>query len=141
MRRLYASLDQAREAFEAYARLEPQLRMLWDLCRRAVPPAPSVEPLDDSYDVDPFEVDDLAEHGGDDGRCAEDYFLRAIKSKLMVLVGGYRVRGPRELQSTEAYDAVYDLLLNWALARRCACCAPRDAAAWQRGDEGSPAHW
>lgn len=140
MRRLYPSLDQARQAFEVYARLEPELRTLWDLCRRAAPPPPRVEPLDDSYDVDPFEVDGLAD-GAEDGRCAEDYFLHAIKSRLMVLVGGYRVRGPRELQSTEAYDTVYDLLLNWALARRCACCAPDDDRPWQRGDEGSAARW
>jgi hypothetical protein len=140
MRRLYASIDDAWQAFHAFARLEPQLRALWGLCCRAAPPAQRVEPVDDAYDVDPFEVDPLAADHPDDGWCAEDYFLHDVKSKLLVLVGVHRVRGPDELQTTEAYETVYDLLINWALNRLCVCCSDHDDA-WQRGDDGSPAHW
>jgi hypothetical protein len=140
MRQLYVSRDDACQAFDAFARLEPQLTTLWDLCRRASPPAPSVEPLDDAYDVDPFEDDALTADNPDDGRCAEDYFHHHVKSKLLALVGAYRVRGPRELQTNEAYETVHDLLINWALHRPCACCADHDDAA-RSGDDGSLAHW
>jgi len=112
MQRLYVSYDDAWQAFDAFARLEPQLKTLWDLCRRAAPPTRRVEPIDDAYDADPFEVDALAADSPDDGWCAEDYFLHNVKSKLPVLVGAHRVRGPHELQSTEAYETVYDLLIN-----------------------------
>jgi hypothetical protein len=140
MQRFYASVDDAWQAFNAFARLEPQLRALWRLCRRSGPPAQGVEPIDDAYDADPFEVDLLAADDPDDGWCAEDYFLHNVKSKLLALVGVHRVRGPHELQSTDAYETVYDLLINWALDRPCACCAGHDDT-WQRGDDGSPARW
>jgi hypothetical protein len=138
----YGSIDEARQAFDAFARLEPQLRTLWDLCRSTIPPGRSVELIDDAYGVDPFEEDVLAADKPDDGWCAEDYFLHNVKSKLMVLVGAHRVRGPHELQSTEAYETVYDLLINWALNRPCACCTDHDNDddPWQRRD-ASPAHW
>lgn len=143
MRRVYRSIDEARRAFDAYARLEPQLRLLWDLCQRASPPGRKTALVeDDVYDVDPFEADDLAADKPDDGWCAEDYFLHRVKSRLLLLVGSYRLRGPHELQSTEAYETVYDLLINWALSRPCACCAERaDDAPRPRGDDGSPAYW
>ena len=142
MLRLYASQDDARRAFDAFARLEPALNSLWELCRFAAPPTRRVEPIDDAYDADPFEVDALAADSPDDGWCAEDYFLHNVKSKLLVLVGAYRVRGPAELQTTGAYEAVYDLLINWALGRPCACCAgDDDDAPLHRCDDGSPAYW
>jgi len=140
--RFYASIEEARQTFELFARLEPELWTLWDLCRRAAPPTRRPEPLDDAYDVDPFEVDVLAADKPDDGWCAEDYFHHHVKSKLFVLVGVYRTPGPHELQTTEAYDTVYDILLHWALAHPCACCAEDDdEGPWHRGDDGRPAHW
>ncbi|HWO18688.1 MAG TPA: hypothetical protein VNO30_07920 [Kofleriaceae bacterium] len=138
---MYRSIDEAWQAFDAYARLEPRLRLLWDLCRGAAPPAPKAGLVDDVYDADPFEADDLAAGKPDDGWCAEDYFLHRVKSPLSLLVGSYRPRGPHELQSTEAYETVYDLLINWALNRPCPCCAEHhDDAPPHRGDHGSPAY-
>jgi hypothetical protein len=140
--RVYGSIDDARQAFEPFARLEPKLWTLWDLCRRAAPPPRRVEPLDDAHDVDPFEIDVLAADKPDDGWCAEDYFLHNVKSKLMVFVGVHRIRGPHELQTSEAYEVVYDILLNWALARPCACCAEDDDKdSWHSGDDGRPVQW
>jgi len=139
MRRLCVSYDDARQAFDVFARLEPQLETLWDRCGRAAPPAPRVEPMEDAYDADPYEVDALAADRPDGGWCAEDYFLHNVKSKLLALVGAYRVRGPRELQSTDAYETVYDLLINWALHRPCACCVDHDDP-WPRCDDGSSAY-
>ena len=142
MRRVYRSIDDAWRAFDAYARIEPRLRPLWDLCRCASPPVRATEFVDDVYDADPFEVDVLAADKPDDGWCAEDYFLHHVKSKLLLLVGSYRPGGPHELQSTEAYETIYDLLINWALNRPCACCAEHDVdVPWHRGDDGSPAYW
>lgn len=141
--RLYTSIDDARQAFEPFACLEPKLWPLWDLCRRAAPPVRRPEPLDDAYDVDPFEIDPLAADKPDDGWCAEDYFLHDVKSRLSVLVGVHRTHGPHELQTREAYETVYDILLNWALARSCACCTEdedEDEDPWYRGDDHRPAH-
>jgi hypothetical protein len=140
--RIYVSIDDARQVFELFACLEPKLWTLWDLCRRAASPPRRVEPLDDAYDVDPFEVDVLAADKPADGWCAEDYFHHNVKSKLLVLVGGHRTRGPHELQTREAYETVYDILLNWALARPCACCAEvDDEDPRHSGDDGRPVHW
>ena len=143
--RTYVSIDDARHAFEPFARLEPKLGALWDLCLHAAPPPRRAEPLDDAYDVDPFEVDVLAAVKPDDGWCAEDYFLHTVKSKLMALVGVHRIRGPHELQTREAYEIVYDLLLHWALARPCACCTEGDEGdeevRWHGGDADRPARW
>lgn len=144
MRRVYGSIDEARRAFDAYARIEPRLRPLWDLCRRAVPPVRETEFVDDVYSVDPFENDVLATDKPEDGSCAEDYFLQHVKPKLLLLVGSHRPGGPHELHGTDAYDTIYDLLINWALNRPCACCAERedhDDDPWHRGDDGSPAYW
>lgn len=142
MRRVYRSIEEAWRAFDAYARIEPRLRPLWDLCRRASPPVRKAELAGDGHDVDPFEVDVLAADKPDDGWCAEDYFLHHVKSKLSLLVGAYRPGGPHELQSTDAYEAIYDLLINWALHRPCACCAePADDEPWDHGGGGSPAYW
>jgi hypothetical protein len=143
MVRIYASIDDARRAFEPFARLEPELWTLWDLCQRASPPRRIASP-DDAYEDDPFEVDVLAADKRDDGWCAEDYFLHNVKSRLLVLVGVYRTRDPHELRTSNAYEAVYDILLNWALGRPCACCAEDDddeEDPWPRGDDGRPAHW
>jgi hypothetical protein len=115
---------------------------LWDNCCRAAPLPRRAEPRDDAYDVDPFEIDVLVADKPDDGWCAEDYFLHNVKSKLLVLVGVHRTRGPHGLQTSEAYDTVYDILLNWALARPCACCAEvDDVDPWHRVGDGRPAHW
>ena len=141
--RCYASIGDARRAFEPFASLEPELWTLWDLCRRVAPPARQAELRDDAYDVDPFEIDPLAAGKPDDGWCAEDYFLYEVKSRLLILVGIHRRRGPHELQTSVAYDTVYHILLNWALARPCACCAEdADDGSWHRDDEDDRrAHW
>lgn len=138
MGRRYASIDEAWRAFHAFVRLEPELTTLWKLCRGAAPPARRAVALDDAYDVDPFEVDVLAGEDAEERWCAEDYFLDHVKSRLLVLVGVYRVRGPRELQSNAAYEMVYDLLINWALRRPCVCCADRDH---EPVDDRPPAQW
>lgn len=119
------TLAEARSEFAAFARLDERLGVLWELCERAAPPSRQLEPLDDVYDADPFELDPVERT--DVGWCAEDYFLHHVKSRLMLLVGAYRPGPPHALHSTEAYDTIYELLINWALHRPCACCAePRD---------------
>lgn len=125
---MYPSLEAARIEFDRYARIEPRLAPLWQLCRAAAAP---VREDDDDAD-DPAALPD-------DGWCAEDYFHDAVKSKLLLLVGGYLSAGPAELQSSTAYDTVYDLLINWALHRPCACCAGDDEPAWSE-DDGRPAY-
>lgn len=124
----YRSIGEAWRAFDAFVRVEPRLAPLWDLCQRATPPMREAPNVDDVYDADPFEVDVLAADKPDDGWCAEDYFLEHVKSRLLLLVGWHRSAGPLELQSQDAYETIYDLLINWALARPCACCA--DDAEW-----------
>lgn len=127
MTRVYRSFEEARRAFEAYARLDPELRTLWTDCVNAAPPsmiATDLDELDDPYDTDAFLVDPLA----DTGWCAEDYFLEQVKPLLVELVGAHRAAGPAELQTVDAYLAIYRALLDWALARPCACCAERIAA-------------
>lgn len=145
--RYYRSLEEARQAFDAYARLEPRLRPLWELCRRAAPPVREPEDVADVYDVDPFDVDVVAAGTPDDGWCAEQFFHDHVKSRLLVLAGAYRPGERHELHGTEAFEALYDLLLNWALDRRCACCADSephdsdgDGDAARRADESSSAH-
>jgi hypothetical protein len=127
------STDDAKRAFDMFARLDPRLDDLWEICERAAPPSRQTEPLEDAYDSDPFETDPVER--SDDGWCAEDYFLHHVKSRLMLLVGAYRPGPPHELHSTHAYDTVYDLLIHWALYRPCACCSgaqdtDREHAAW-----------
>lgn len=140
MRRTYHSVEEAWRAFDAYSRIEPRLRPLWDLCRRAAPPVREVEFADDVYDVDLFEVDVLAADKPDDGWCAEDYFREHVKSKLLLLVGAYRPGASHELHSADAYETIYELLINWALNRLCACCAEHGDDPSHRGDDGSPAY-
>jgi hypothetical protein len=122
----HASLEAARRVFDAYARLEPELTPLWTQCRHASPPA-SEEP-DDVYDVDSFIDDQPA-----DDWCAEDFFQRDVKWKLFGLVGVDRALGPEELQTSKAYETVYDVLLNWALNRTCRCCTAVDASSQNHG--------
>ena len=138
------SFDEAWPLFRAYACIEPALQPLWELCRRAAPPVRQSEDVDDAFNLDPFEIDLAAADKADDGWCAEDFFQEHVKPKLVLLVGAHRAGEPRQLHSREAYDTIYDLLLNWALIRPCACCATRDdnerEERWQRGDDGSPAY-
>jgi hypothetical protein len=114
------SIEAARRAFEAFARVEPQLEPLWELCRSAAPPVRGGF-VDDAFDVDAFDVDVVAADKPDEGWCAEDHFLEHVKPRLVGLVGAHRTTAD-ELQSTEAYDAIYELLINAALDRTCACC-------------------
>jgi hypothetical protein len=139
--RSYRSLDDAWRAFELYMRIEPRLEPLWYLCRRAARPVQPTELIDDTHNVDPFEDDVLAADKFDDGWCAEDYFLEYVKPKVLLLVGSLRPGETNELHSTHAYETIYDLLINWALTRSCACCVEHDDDGWHRGDGGSPAHW
>ncbi|MBA2541155.1 MAG: hypothetical protein H0V17_16055 [Deltaproteobacteria bacterium] len=133
----YGSIDDAKRAFEAYVRIEPQLEPLWALCEHAAPPVRGreVADADDAYDVDAFDIDVVADQP-DDGWCTEDYFQEHVKAKLVLLVGAYRSGAAPELHSTEAYDAIYDLLINWALDRTCTCCAEQ----WQRVDANPAAY-
>jgi hypothetical protein len=144
MLRVYRSIDEAWQAFAVYARREPRLWPLWDLCRRAAPPVRETAFVDDVYADDPLENDLLATDKPDDGWCAEDYFLRHVKSKLLLLVGMYGPGEVHELYSREAYETIYDLLINWALNRSCVCCAEHDDddddAPRHRGGVGSPAY-
>ncbi|MBX3159219.1 MAG: hypothetical protein KF773_24840 [Deltaproteobacteria bacterium] len=151
-RRHYNSLDEAHEAFDAYAGLEPRLASLWDDCQRIAPPVP--EPVE-IYDSDPYEVDLIAADKPTDGWSAEDAFCREVKSKLLPLVGRDRRDGPDELRTDDAYLTVLDLLLNWALpgtgdAPVVAVDHEPAAERGERGDggdrddcgnAGAPAHW
>ena len=103
----FQSIEEARRAFDDYVRIEPQLAPLWELCRRAAPAMH--EQQDDSYDADPFEVDELAAD-----HAAEDYFLQHVKPRLLLLAGAHRAGEPDELHSNEAYETLYDVLLHWA---------------------------
>jgi hypothetical protein len=134
--RTYRSIDDARAAFDRYAQIEPRLLPLWDLCACAEPTV-YVDESADVYDPDPFEADSLADKPTD-GWCAEDFFLEHVKSRLLLLVGQHRVGPLHELHGREAFEEVYDLLLNWALHRPCACCAPQNNDAPMYG--GDPAH-
>lgn len=137
--RTYRSIDDAWRVFDNYARTEPRLRPLWDLCRRAAPPVRLPEYVDDVYDFDPFEIDPLAADNPLAGWCAEDYFREHVKSKLLLLTGQHRPGPLHELHGREAFEEIYDLLLNWALNRPCSCCSTPDLGGPQ-GDDGSPAH-
>jgi len=141
MRGRFRSIDEARRAFDEFAHIEPRLEPLWELCRRAAPPLRQGEEIDNVPAVDPFEIDPLAADEPDDGWCAEDYFLKDVKSKLLFLVGSHRPGEPHELHSRDAYETLYDALMNWALIRPCACCAAHkdDDDPLHPRDFGSPA--
>ena len=132
MRYVYPSFQEAARTFEAYAAIEPKLQALWDLCRDAAPPTWAADDDDDGVD-DGVEAGDA--YPPDDGWCAEDFFLQHVKSPLLLLAGMHRPSDLRELQTSKTYETLYDLLLNWALVRSCACCAdgpdeiPHDDAA------------
>jgi hypothetical protein len=126
MLRELPSMEVARRTFDEYARIEPRLTALWQLCRRAAPPIPAND-VDDVFDVDAFDADVIADDKPDDGWCAEDYFFRNIKPGLARLVGWHRVEEPPELRQSRAYDAVYSALFYHALHRPCACCCGRGA--------------
>ena len=133
-------MHEAWQAFDAYARIEPRLRPLWDLCLRVERPAWTRDDADDVFDEDPFELDAIADGKPDDGWCAEHFLLEHVKPKLVLLAGLHRPGDPHELHSREAYDALYDLLLNWALNRPCSCCAEHDDDHWHPGGDGAPAY-
>jgi hypothetical protein len=121
--RAFPSLDAARRRFDELARLEPRLAPLWGACEQI---AHVEDEIEDPFDVDSFEVDELL--ASEDGWCAEDQFFRTIKPQIGALVGFHREEDPAELQTPEAYDAVYSALFHHALIRQCACCAERVAA-------------
>ena len=127
---MHRSVIEARQAFDAFVRLEPKLAALWEDCEHAAPPGPS----DDDDDDDPYELDGGVEAAPEAAWCSEEFFLHHVKSKLITLVGTHRIRGPRELQSNAAYEAVYDILINWALPRSCPCCSEPDTAPWRGAD-------
>lgn len=139
MRSRYRSAIEARERFDECARLDARLTPLWPLCERAARPEPEPEVDEDVYDVDPYEADGLAAETAYDGWCAEDHFFQYVKPTLMRLVGEQRLDGPSELQGRDAYDAIYDALINWALHRSCACCVEHEDRP-HRGDAASPVH-
>lgn len=120
MRRVCGSYEEAVDLFARFAEEEPQLWALWDLCREAS--TPTIE-ASESDERDPFSVDVFAEDKPDEGWCVEDYFHEHVKSPLQLLVGLHRPRGPEQLRTEEAFSTVYNLLLEWALRRCCACCA------------------
>ncbi|MDX2089761.1 MAG: hypothetical protein SFX73_18035 [Kofleriaceae bacterium] len=124
---MHRSVSEARQAFDAYVRLEPRLAALWEACEDAAPPGPA----DDGDEIDPYELDGEGADAAEVAWCAEEYFLHHVKSKLIALVGTHRIRGPRELQSNAAYETIYDLLINWALNRACPCCSEPDTAPWR----------
>jgi hypothetical protein len=125
MLRPFRSLEEARLTFEQYVRIEPRLTALWQMSRRAAPPVPANDHVDDVFDVDVFDVDVLSVEKADDGWCAEDYFFQNVKPMLLSLVGWNRREDPAELRGSDAYDAVYSALFYHALHRPCACCRER----------------
>lgn len=127
MLREFPSLDIARRTFDAYARLDPRLMPLWNLCRRAAPPVPANDEDIDPFDVDVFTIDILAAGKPHDGWCAEDFFFQNVKQKLETLVGMHRQEDPPELRQERAYHEVYSALFYHALHRPCACCRGRAA--------------
>lgn len=120
---MFQNYQEALVTFEVYAEIEPRLRALHELCSHAGPPHQA--PADDPYQDDPFELDEI-ERPQADGWCAERFFFLNVKSRLQLLVGGYRVREPQELRTSEAYENVYEFLLTWVLDCRCTSCAPTD---------------
>lgn len=121
MARSFRSLEHAHTVLDEYSRLDPEIDRLWYLCRSAAPPRRGAHG-EDAFDFDSFTADTK---WSDEGWCAEDFFFQNVKSRLMLLVGGYRRKGPPELQTQEAYETVYELLL-YALARPCSCCREDD---------------
>lgn len=140
LRHAYRSYDEARAAFDEYVGIEPRLMSLWGLCRSAAPPERDADG-DDTFDDDPFERD-VASGAPDDGWCAEQFFDEHVKPLLRTLVGWDRPGEPHALHSSEAYEAVFDLLFNWGLRRDCSCCAEHDDdAVYAPDDPRPPAQW
>ena len=106
------------------------LQVLWEICQSIERPSPS-----DDEESSASEVDEP-----DDGWCSEQDFDRYVKPRLRDLVGWDRPGDPHAPHSSEAYDTIHDLLLNWALHRPCRCCAERADEAWALIDVGEPAH-
>jgi hypothetical protein len=71
---------------------------------------------------------ELLDGDPDEGWCAEDFFHDHVKSDLLLLAGLHRPGAPHALHSHAAFEEIYELLLDWALRRTCACCAGRDDA-------------
>jgi hypothetical protein len=92
------------------------------------------------FDADPFEDDVILDGAPGGGWCAEDFFHRHVKPKLRHLAGTHRPGEPHDLDSVAAYEALYDLLINWALKRSCDCCNGRVETPW-RHDDGAHANW
>ncbi len=119
---MFPSLAAARVRFDEFARLEPRLTALWSACAELARPEP--EHLEDPFDFDPFVHDQLA-----DDWCTEDHFFRFIKPQLLPLIGWQRRGDPAELQTSEAYDAVFTALFQFALDRTCNCCRAQHKSA------------
>ena len=116
------SLAAARLRFDECARLEPRLTALWTACAEVA--QPERVGLDDPFDFDPF-----AEEPLEDDWCTEDHFFRYIKPQLLPLIGWQRRGDPAELQTSEAYDAVFTALFHVALHRTCDCCREQHKSA------------
>ncbi|HTR51847.1 MAG TPA: hypothetical protein VMJ10_14125 [Kofleriaceae bacterium] len=117
-RAMYRTMDEARRAFARYASLDPRLEKLWHECYWASPTRGPEANADD--------VGDDSNHDPAAGWCAEDYFFREVKPKMVALVGWNRSADPPELRTSTAYEAVYMALFQFALSRTCACCAEPD---------------
>ncbi|HEY3807174.1 MAG TPA: hypothetical protein VGL61_31450 [Kofleriaceae bacterium] len=132
----FSSRVVARSAFAEYSRLEPELEALWHECRRATPPDRAS--LEDAFDTDAFDRDELL--ASQDDWCAEWFFFKHIKRRLIALVGIHRPNGPRELCTTTAYETVYTALFDHALNRSCTCCHERVGDDDGQRDDLNPAY-
>lgn len=62
------------------------------------------------------------EHRHDKAFCANRHWVQTFKPQLLPLVGCERRRGPAELQSSLAYDVVYDAIYELLPDCRNCCC-------------------
>ena len=94
------------------------------MCRSAAAPSEANEE-DDAFDVDLYDVDDVA--NSEEGWCAEGWFAQHIKPKFSALIGWNRTDVEfAELRSSKAYDDVYAALFCFALNVTCRCCTRRE---------------